>query len=78
MAFKLGFKIGSDAWYSEMIPVEFVRVGRVPTSEATLTSDSGAWPVDPDRSDLEEGGLIITDGMWSWYSGTCSSEYFVR
>ncbi|KDR81283.1 hypothetical protein GALMADRAFT_60982 [Galerina marginata CBS 339.88] len=55
MTFKMGFVIGNDNWYPEVVPIEFIQVGKLPEHVVSYT-DSAVYPaLDPEYSPLELG-----------------------
>lgn len=63
MSFKLGFVVTGEHWWPEIIPIEFMRVGKV-ASQINFKGDSSLFPsLDDDYTPLELGEPIApTDG----------------
>jgi len=57
-SFRVGFVVGGTAWSSELIPIEFIRVGKL----GDLLNDAVLWPTDSTFVPLMTGAsLIIAD-----------------
>lgn len=48
VAFRIGIVLSANTWHTELIPLEFVRVGRVPET----TFDGSTWQTDPDYNPM--------------------------
>ena len=51
ITFRVGFIVGGLSWTSELIPVEFIRVGHI----GDIMQESMGWPTDPSFVPLEVG-----------------------
>jgi len=58
VSFMLGFTVARDCWYPEMIPLEIIRVGELP-SDFTTHSDYASWPSDPNFNQLMSGDILF-------------------
>lgn len=67
MSLKVGFAVGLDSWGTEVMPIEFIRVGTLPDSMMDKRTDSSMYPSLPDDfNQLITGSTIVP------LEGTCS------
>jgi len=62
--FKMSFVVGGEAWFPEIVPVEFVRVAKLENQPAARSNPDNYLAMPEDFQPLETGfPVMLSDGI---------------